>query len=286
MPDDAKAVPSAGTPAPGDAPPDAALALHLLAQARAHRDGGGAGPVVAVLRSVPRLQRIAALAHAMKPGVQVLSLPPWDVLSYDRTQPSAAIVGQRMQALQALAHPDGRPCLLLTSAATALQRVRPARELQPDPVLRAGDPLDLPGLALDLAARGYHAEERVDEPGTVALRGHVVELFPTGAPCPVRLEVEDGRITALHLFDPLTQRSTGDADEARLTPAVEFPLDPAEVEDAAEALQAPAPTDTNTDADPDASQPAPALVVPPRLVPLTDLLPGAPVWLDPEVPDR
>ncbi len=98
MPDDAKAVPSAApsawTPAPGDAFPDAALALHLLAQARAHRDRGGAGPVAAVLRSLPRLQRIAALARAMAPDVQVLSLPPWDVLPYDRTQPSAAVAAQ------------------------------------------------------------------------------------------------------------------------------------------------------------------------------------------------
>ena len=283
MPNDAKAAPPIPSPAgaaePGGAAPDAALALHLLAQARAHRAGGAAGPVVAILRSAPRLARTAALARAMGPDLQVLTLPPWDVLPYDRTLPSPSVVGQRMAALQALAHPDGRPCLLLTSAAAALQRVRPARGLQPDPVLRPGDPVDLHGLTLDLATRGYHAEERVDEPGTVALRGQVVELFPSGAPCPVRLEVEDGRIAALHRFDPLTQRSTGDADEVALTPAIEFPLDPAEVEDAAEALEAHAESDAD-----EGQAAAPAL--PPRLVPLFDLLPGAPVWLDPEVPDR
>ena len=282
MPDDAKAAPAippaADMAEPGGAAPEAALALHLLTQARAHRNGGGAGLAVAILRSAPRLARIATLARAMGPDLQVLTLPPWDVLPYDRTLPSPAVVGQRMAALQALAHPDGRPCLLLTSAAAALQRVRPARDLQPDPVLRLGDPVDPHALALDLAARGYHAEERVDEPGTVALRGHVVELFPAGAPCPVRLEVEDGRISALHRFDPLTQRSTGDVDGVMLTPAVEFPLDPAEVEDAAEALE------THAEGNPSAEQPAPAL--PPRLVSLFDLLPGAPAWLDPEVPER
>ena len=252
MPDDAKAahpIPyTAGTAEPGGAATDAALALHLLAQARAHRAGGAAGPAVAILRSAPRLARIAALARAMGPDLQVLTLPPWDVLPYDRILPSPAVVGQRMAALQALAYPDGRPSLLLTSAVAALQRVRPAHGLQPDPVLRPGDPVDPHGLALDLAARGYHAEERVDEPGSVALRGHIVELFPAGAPCPVRLEVEDGRIAALHRFDPLTQRSTGDADEVALTPAIEFPLDPAEVEDAAEALET--HTESNADGEP------------------------------------
>ncbi len=279
MPDDAKAVPATSAPDAPDAPvPEAALALHLLDQARAHHGGGAASPVLAILRSAPRLARVAALARAMGPGVEVLVLPPWDVLPYDRTLPSPAVVGQRIRTLQALVHPAGSPRLLLTSAAASLQRVLPPRALPQDPVLRPGGPLDLHALAHDLAARGYHAEERVDEPGTVALRGHTVEVFPAGAPCPVRLEVRDGRIAAMHHFDPLTQRSTGDAREAALTPAVEFPLDPAEVEDAAEALE------SHAEADPDA--PAPAQGLPPRLVPLFGLLPGAPAWLDSEVSDR
>jgi len=316
MPDDAKAVPPAMPPAGDDARPtaarpdathpnatrpdaaipDAALALHLCNQARAHH-AASAAPVAAILRSAPRMARVTALARAMGGDVEGLSLPPWDVLPYDRTLPSAAVVGQRMRTLQALARPAAGPRLLLTSAAAALQRVRPARDLQPDPVLRAGDALDVHGLALDLAARGYHAEERVDEPGTVALRGHVVEVFAAGAPCPVRLEVADGRITTLHAFDPLTQRSTGEVDGLVLTPAIEFPLDPAEVEDAAEALvaatrNADMATTANangtdgTDGKEDVGPLQPILTLPSRLVPLFDLLPGAPLWMDPEVPER
>lgn len=265
-------------PAATPAVPEAALALHLLDQARQ-----AASPVVAILRSAPRLARVAALARTMADGVEVLALPPWDVLPYDRTLPSAAVVGQRMRALTALAQPARGPRLLLTSAAAALQRVRPARHLAPDPVLRPGDPLDPQALATLLAERGYHAEERVDEAGTVALRGQTVELFPAGAPCPVRLEVTEGRIAAIHLFDPVTLRSTGTAEQIALTPAKEFPLDPAEVEDAAEQLAHPGAAPDAEDADEDApAAPAPL----PRLVPLFDLLPGAPVWTDPEVEDR
>jgi len=253
-----------------DTAPDAALALHLVAQART-----AGQPIIAILRSAPRLQRVAALAQAVGTGVEVLVLPPWDVLPYDPAPPSPAIVGQRMRALQALAQPASGPCLLLTTAAAALQRVRPAAGLQPDPVLRLGEALDPHALVHDLAARGYHAEERVDEPGTVALRGHTVELFPAGAPHPVRLEVVDGQIAAIHPFDPLTQRRTGDAASVTLTPAVEFPLDPAEVEDAAEALEHHAAHDP-------AAPPSP----PPRLASLFDLVPGAPAWLDPEVLNR
>ena len=324
MPDDAKAAPNAlpqshdrtvssagsstagmpGPRMPDAGVPEAALALHLVALARAHH-AASAGPVAAILRSAPRMARIATLARAMGGDLEVLTVPPWDVMPYDRTLPSAGLVGERMRALQALARPAAGPRLLLTSAAAALQRVRPARDLAPDPVLRPGDALDLHGLALDLAARGYHADERVDEPGTVALRGHVAEVFAAGDASPVRLEVGDGRITALNSFDPLTQRTIGAVDGVALTPAIEFPLDPAEVEDAAEALEAAvAAPDTvgtgrgGTDvgntgdngardagaAEGDVSQAVP--VQPPRLVPLFDLLPGVPTWVDPEVPER
>lgn len=119
-----------------DAVPGAALALHLIDQARAARR-----PILAILRSASRLPRIAAVAHAMGTGTEVLVLPPWDVLPYDPAPPSPAIVGQRMRALQALARPPAGPRLLLTAAA-ALQRVRPAADLQPDPMLRPGDALD------------------------------------------------------------------------------------------------------------------------------------------------
>ena len=115
--------------------PGAALALHLIDQARAARR-----PILAILRSASRLPCIAAMTHAMGTGTEVLVLPPWDVLPYDPAPPSPAIVGQRMRALQALARPPAGPRLLLTAA--ALQRVRPAADLQPDPMLRPGDALD------------------------------------------------------------------------------------------------------------------------------------------------
>ncbi len=84
------------------AAPEAALALHLLDRARR-----ATSPVIAIFRSAPRLARVAALTRAMADGVEVL--PPWDVLPYDRTLPSAAVVGQRMHGLTVLAQPARGP---------------------------------------------------------------------------------------------------------------------------------------------------------------------------------
>ena len=99
--------------------PEPALALFLLRQA-AER-----GSLVAILRSAGRLERMLRLATALADGVEALGLPPWDVLPYDRSAPSAAVVGRRVVTLSRLAEPAARPRLLLTSADAVLQRVRP-----------------------------------------------------------------------------------------------------------------------------------------------------------------
>ena len=255
-------------PAPISEP---ALALFLLRQA-AER-----GSLVAILRSAGRLDRVGRLASAFAEGVEVLVLPPWDVLPYDRAAPSAASVGRRVLTLTALARPASAPRLLLTSADAALQRVRPpASWRNADLVLRPGETLDLDALRTALAERGYRWDERVDEPGEVALRGQVIDIFPAGAAEPARLELEEDRIAGIASYDPVTLRTDDALDELILHPAIEFPLDPEDVEDAEALLEPEAEAE---------DRPA-ELNLPRRLIPIFDALPDAPAYRDPEVPER
>ncbi len=253
------------------------MALWLLEQAGRHR------AVMAVLRSGPRLERVAALAAAFADGVEVLALPAWDALPYDRVAPSPAIIGRRTRTLMALAAPASRPRLLLASAAAVLQRVRPPADWAGAGLtLRLGERLDFDALRLALAERGYHWDERVDEAGEVALRGGTVELFPAADALPVRIELsEDRRITGLHHYDPVTQRSTSGLDDVTLHPATERHLDSSDVEAAAEMMAHPDQADANEDA-----APAAADATPERLVPVFNLLPRAPAYWDDAVPER
>ena len=260
-----------------------ALALWLVEQAEAR------GTLLFIARSEARLDQLAGAAPIFAGGrVEVLALPPWDTLPYDRIPPSAGVVGCRVRALSALAHPAERPRLVLTCADAVLQRVRPPGAWKDaELVLSQGEALHLDALRAALAKRGYHhLDERVDEPGEVAIRGQTIDVFPAGQPRPVRLSVEpadgsDGHIAALHAFDPATQRSTDEVDRVVLHPAVEFPLHAEAVEDAAEALAQP------DGPDPAAEDPSPFLPSPPRLVPLFDYLPdAAAMMLDDAVEER
>ena len=86
--------------------------------------------------------------------------------------------------LQRLADTPSSKRLLVTSPEAAIQKLG---TVEPSFPLRRGAVLDRQALE-DFAARtGYVHDERVDEPGDIALQGHVIDIFPADAPAPVRL---------------------------------------------------------------------------------------------------
>ena len=229
------------------------------------------GHTAFIAHSDSRMARLARALPMLCAGrVELLMLPPWDVLPYDRTAPSAAIVGQRIATLMRLAAPaNGRPRLLLTSAEAALQRVPPPGGWTEPLAIESGQPIDLDALRHRMAELGYHLGEAVSEPGEVAFRGHVIDLFPVDAACPVRLEIEDGRITTMHRFDAATQRRDGDALPGLcVVPATEFPLDPAQADEFLEGEDTPMALPSG------------------RLVPVFDYLKDFGIVLDDAVPER
>jgi transcription-repair coupling factor (superfamily II helicase) len=96
--------------------------------------------------------------------------------------------------------------------------------------LAAGDELDPKWLRATLVAFGYVFDERVDEPGEAAIRAGAIDIHPAGQSNPVRLELDQGRIEAIRLFDALSRRGTCDSGPIRLFPASEAFTVPGETE--------------------------------------------------------
>ncbi|WP_174280611.1 DEAD/DEAH box helicase, partial [Sphingomonas bacterium] len=129
--------------------------------------------------------------------------------------PSPANAGRRVAALHAAfaATRAGERVALVTTAEAAARLVAPreAFDIAP-PVLRVGDPLDSAAFAATLIEIGYVADERVDEPGEMAVRGEVIDLFPADAEQPGRIDLANGRIAAIRRYDPVTQLSAAETD--------------------------------------------------------------------------
>ena len=120
---------------------------------------------------------------------------------------------------------DGDAPVVVASVRGLVQLVLGPSDLQARTrLLRPGDRLDVDELLRWATELGYEATPLVQEPGEIARRGGIVDLFPPGADEPVRLDFFGDEIESIRAFDPGSQRSTGRLPSVRLLPPAELPL--------------------------------------------------------------
>ena len=117
------------------------------------------------------------------------------------------------------------PDIVVTSTLGLLRRTMPNSALAALGVtLRVGDDLGdegRDGLIARLIAGGFVRVPVVDDPGTIAVRGGVIDLFAPMTSRPIRLELFGDDIESMRNFDPTTQRTLGNVDEVVLHPVRE-----------------------------------------------------------------
>ena len=186
--------------------------------------------VLLVLRDDAGLSRRASIAAFFAPSTDIVELPAWDCLPYDRVSPRRAIIGQRLAALGQLTAPAPKGRVVLTTVSAILQKVPPRAYLQgAGRTLEKGTRVDPDDMIRELERFGFNRIETVTEPGEFAVRGGIVDVYPAGAGGPVRLDFFGDELDTLRAFDPATQRSTGEISSALLAPVSEAPLDDAAI---------------------------------------------------------
>lgn len=172
---------------------------------------------------------LAAALTALLPGGRIFFLPSSDALPGDVAPASPSNTGRRVAALRALrlaqsARKRERIALILSGEAAARRYPPPDAFESAPPCLSVGDPIHVETLGTQLEGLGYFADDRIDEPGEMAIRGDVIDIFPADAGLPARVEIADGKIAALRSFDPVTQRTASELDRLEIGRAVEPPL--------------------------------------------------------------
>ncbi|MEM7121298.1 MAG: transcription-repair coupling factor [Pseudomonadota bacterium] len=201
-----------------------ALLLGDISRQAAGRD------IVVVARDAERAASLADTLAFFVPEAEVLAFPAWDCLPYDRVSPNPTVSGERVAALAALADGEARAQIVITTAGGFLQRVPPREVLRGAKLaITMGEELDRDALQALLARGGYSRTGTVMEPGDYALRGDIVDIFPTGEAQPVRIDLFGDEVEALRRFDPMNQRSTGRLKTISLRPASEVLLDEATI---------------------------------------------------------
>jgi len=203
-----------------------------LALAELARLGPADLPLLHVAIDAARMAGIAAELRFFHPEADVIELPAWDCLPYDRVSPHHDVLARRIDALTRLQDPpSNRPRIVITTVSAALQRM-PPREVLREGSFRArvGERLALDDLTGFLALHGYIRAATVREAGEFAVRGGIVDIFPPGREEPARLDLFGDELEAIRGFDALSQLSTAKLDDLRLLPVSEVPLDEVAVE--------------------------------------------------------
>lgn len=158
------------------------------------------------------------------PDVEVISLPAWDCLPYDRVSPNGDISAARIRALAAMQRPaNGQARIILTTLNAATQRVVPRAWLKASTLtLKRGDELSMDALTQFLIERGYIRSTTVNEPGDFAIRGGLADFWPSGSQEPVRIDFFGDEVDSLRAFDPVSQRTTHTLDSLQIVPASEL----------------------------------------------------------------
>ena len=175
--------------------------------------------------------RMVAMADALAffaPTEKTLRFPAWDCVPYDRISPKNEIISHRLRTLLALE----RSCetqnrtILVTTCNAAVQRVPKGNRLGACHFsLQVSTAIDTTALTKYLSSNGYNRSGTVMEPGEYAVRGGIIDLYPSDSDAPVRMDLFGDIIESIRIFDPLTQRSSEHRENIDLIPASEVLLD-------------------------------------------------------------
>ena len=207
-----------------DLPLPSSVGLHAVRLLEQVRANGPAG-VVYVAGGERWAEQLAQAMRGLAPDLDICLLPPWDCLPCDSASPSREAMGRRMAVLRRISEPGTAPRVLIASAAAIVQRV-PPRDIVRKTIfsLQAGEAFSAEALNDYLQRAGYILDERVDEPGEVAIRGQVIDLFPADSPLPYRAEHDGQTIAAIRSYDPISQLTEAEVDHLVIGPASEVVL--------------------------------------------------------------
>ncbi len=182
-------------------------------------------PVVAVVEDMARARALAQdLAYHARLGEPagvidpVLLLPQFDLGPYDELTPARGAVMQRAAVLFNLVL-GAKWRFLVVPADGLLLRILPRRAFESACLpISLGERLNREELIECLERGGYHRSPLVEEPGTYAVRGSLIDVFPSYHAKPARIDMFGPDVEKIRIFDPESQSSEDEIGELWVHP--------------------------------------------------------------------
>ena len=218
--------------------PEAALAPLLAALWQRRRGEARAG--LAVLVDDDETAREVADETAWYAPADMVGFVPSRGVAYGSgLEPAPHLVGERARGL-GLLEAGG---IVAISAAALVERIPPPERRAAALHAERGGELVRDEAVAALVAAGYTRVDRVGDRGELAVRGDILDVFPTTGAEPVRIELFGDDVERISRFSVFTQRSLAELERCDLQPAREARRAPADVEAWTQSDEAPVPDD-------------------------------------------
>jgi transcription-repair coupling factor (superfamily II helicase) len=154
-------------------------------------------------------------------SASTLLFTPSETSPYAEVHPERRAAMLRLAALFHLAKRLPFRFLVVPAAALARRVVPPDVVVAGAERLVAEDAIDLDRMVTRLSEAGYLRAPVVEDPGSFAVRGGILDVWPPQLEAPVRAELYGDLVLSLKAFEPDSQRTSANLTEVWLPPARE-----------------------------------------------------------------
>jgi transcription-repair coupling factor (superfamily II helicase) len=160
-------------------------------------------------------------------SLPIFTYPGYEIPPYTPLSPDPLTTAARLSTLYRLKEAVHSSFILVVSAEALMRRTLPAKVLSDNAeLLLADEETDREELLTKLTDLGYEQVSLVQSVGEYSVRGGIVDIFPPSFlagkslhATPLRLDFFGDTIESLRGFNPMTQRSVTELDEAIILPA-------------------------------------------------------------------
>ena len=155
---------------------------------------------------------------------RVLFFPMDDFITSEAIAISPEFKSERINTLNTLVR-DSR--YIVVTNLMGVLRYLPNKEVWKSHIisLKKGTNIERDYLINQLFEMGYERETIVSETGKLGVRGYVLDVFPIGLECPVRIEFWGDEVDSIKTFDLESQLSNDEIDSVDIYPYTEFLID-------------------------------------------------------------
>ena len=153
----------------------------------------------------------------------LIQLPGWEVSGKHGEMPSKDVMGERLNILKKCASLKKK--ILFTPISSFYQKVLSEKMIKKSQLsFEVGKDFDFDSLSEILEQLGMNRVPIVNDKGEYAIRGSIIDVFPSHEKEPYRIEFFGDMVESIRTFDANSQISTGKIDEILIGISDEFSL--------------------------------------------------------------